>query len=108
MGDVPRIQLNNGRAIPQFGFGVFLVPPDDTVDAVAEALRAGYRHIDTAQMYGNEKEVGQAIRESGLHRDDVYITSKLNNGYHLPDDARGAFDETLAALGVDQIDLFLI
>ncbi len=108
MSDVPRIQLNNGRAIPQFGFGVFLVPPEDTVQAVTEALRLGYRHIDTAEMYGNEKEVGQAIAESGLHRDDIYITSKLNNGFHLPDDARRAFDETLAALGVDQIDLFLI
>ena len=108
MSDVPKIQLNNGRPIPQFGFGVFLVPPEDTVDAVAEALRLGYRHVDTAEMYGNEKEVGQAIAESGLHRDDVYITSKLNNGFHLPDDARRAFDETLAALGIEQIDLFLI
>jgi 2,5-diketo-D-gluconate reductase A len=108
MSDVPSIQLNNGRPIPQFGFGVFLVPPEDTVDTVAEALRAGYRHIDTAEMYGNEKEVGQAIAESGLHRDDVYITSKLNNGHHLPDDARRAFDETLAALGIEAIDLFLI
>jgi 2,5-diketo-D-gluconate reductase A len=108
MSDVPSIQLNNGRPIPQFGLGVFLVPPEDTVETVAEALRAGYRHIDTAEMYGNEKEVGRAIAESGLHRDDVYITSKLNNGYHLPDDARRAFDETLAALGIDQIDLFLI
>jgi 2,5-diketo-D-gluconate reductase A len=108
MSDVPNIQLNNGRAIPQFGFGVFLVPPEDTVDAVASALRAGYRHIDTAEMYGNEKQVGQAIAESGLARDDIYITSKLNNGFHLPDDARRAFDQTLADLGVDQIDLFLI
>ncbi|HVU61566.1 MAG TPA: aldo/keto reductase [Mycobacteriales bacterium] len=108
MSDVPSIQLNNGRPIPQLGFGVFLVPPEDTVTAVAEALRAGYRHIDTAEMYGNEKEVGRAIAESGLHRDDVYITSKLNNGHHLPDDARRAFDETLAALGVEAIDLFLI
>jgi 2,5-diketo-D-gluconate reductase A len=108
MSDVPSIQLNNGRPIPQLGFGVFLVPPEDTVATVAEALRVGYRHIDTAEMYGNEKEVGQAIAESGLHRDDIYITSKLDNGYHLPDDARRAFEGTLAALGVDQIDLFLI
>jgi 2,5-diketo-D-gluconate reductase A len=108
MSDVPMIQLNNGRPIPQLGFGVFLVPPEDTAAAVAEALRLGYRHIDTAEMYGNEKEVGQAIAESGLHRDDVYITSKLNNGFHRPDDARRAFDETLAALGIEAIDLFLI
>jgi 2,5-diketo-D-gluconate reductase A len=108
MSDVPSIQLNNGRPIPQLGFGVFLVPPEDTVATVSEALRVGYRHIDTAEMYGNEKEVGQAIAESGLHRDDVFITSKLNNAFHLPDDARRAFDETLGALGIDQIDLFLI
>jgi 2,5-diketo-D-gluconate reductase A len=108
MSDVPSIQLNNGRPIPQLGFGVFLVPPEDTAATVSEALRVGYRHIDTAEMYGNEKEVGQAIAESGLHRDDVFITSKLNNAFHLPDDARRAFDETLGALGIDQIDLFLI
>ncbi|HVS67734.1 MAG TPA: aldo/keto reductase, partial [Mycobacteriales bacterium] len=108
MSDVPSLQLNNGRPIPQFGFGVFLVPPEDTASVVGEALRVGYRHIDTAEMYGNEKQVGQAIADSGLHRDDVYITSKLDNAYHRPDDARRAFDATLAALGIDQIDLFLI
>ena len=108
MSDIPDVLLNNGRSIPQLGFGVFLVPPEDTAEAVAEALRIGYRHIDTAEMYGNEKEVGEAIADSGLDRDEIFITSKLNNGFHLPDDARRAFDETLAALGIEQIDLFLI
>jgi 2,5-diketo-D-gluconate reductase A len=105
---VPELILNNGRAIPQFGFGVFLIPPAETFDATAAALRAGYRHIDTAQMYGNEREVGQAVARADLDRTDVFLTSKLNNDAHRPDDARRAFDATLDALGVDAIDLFLI
>jgi 2,5-diketo-D-gluconate reductase A len=105
---VPDIRLNNGRTIPQLGFGVFQVPPDETRDAVATALRVGYRHIDTAQMYHNEEGVGAALADSGLDRDDVFITSKLNNAAHRPDDARRAFDGTLKALGLDHIDLFLI
>jgi 2,5-diketo-D-gluconate reductase A len=108
MTTVPNVSLNNGRSIPQLGFGVFLVPPEDTTKVTAEALRAGYRHIDTAEMYGNEKQVGQAIAESGLDRDELFITSKLDNGFHEPDDARRAFDGTLAALGIEHIDLFLI
>ncbi|HEX3901133.1 MAG TPA: aldo/keto reductase [Mycobacteriales bacterium] len=108
MTDVPNIALNNGQSIPQLGFGVFLVPPEDTARVTGEALQAGYRHIDTAEMYGNEKQVGEAIAASGLDREDIYITSKLDNGFHLPDDARRAFDETLAALGIERIDLFLI
>jgi 2,5-diketo-D-gluconate reductase A len=105
---VPEIILNNGRTIPQFGFGVFLVPPEETVTAVSTALQTGYRHIDTAEGYGNEKEVGEAIRKSGLDRADVFVTSKLANGAHRPDDARRAFDASLAALGFDYLDLFLI
>jgi 2,5-diketo-D-gluconate reductase A len=105
---VPEIMLNNGNRIPQFGFGVFLVKPDETEQAVATALEAGYRHIDTAEGYGNEKEVGQAIARSGLPRSDVYVTTKLGNGAHRPDDARRAFDESLQALGSDYVDLFLI
>jgi 2,5-diketo-D-gluconate reductase A len=105
---VPDITLNNGRTIPQFGFGVFLVEPKDTVEAVTRALEAGYRHVDTAEMYGNEREVGQAIAKSGLDRADVFVTSKLANSAHLPDDARRAFDGTLEALGFSYIDLFLI
>ena len=105
---VPEVSLNNGRTIPQFGFGVFQIKPHDTVKAVTEALEAGYRHIDTAEMYGNEKEVGTAIAKSGLDRADVYVTSKLNNGFHRPDDARRAFAGSLDALGFDYLDLFLI
>jgi 2,5-diketo-D-gluconate reductase A len=105
---IPEIVLNDGQRIPQFGFGVFLIPPRDTEAAVMRALEAGYRHIDTAQMYGNEAEVGQAIAKSGLSRGEVFVTTKLNNGTHLPEDARRAFDGSLKALGFDQVDLFLI
>jgi 2,5-diketo-D-gluconate reductase A len=108
MTGVPSIQLNDGNEIPQLGFGVFQIEPRDTVEAVTRALEVGYRHIDTAEMYGNEKEVGEAVRDSGLDRADVYVTSKLNNSFHRPDDARRAFDETLSVLGFDYVDLFLI
>ena len=105
---IPDVTLNNGQQIPQLGFGVFLIEPKDTVAAVSTALEAGYRHIDTAEMYGNEQEVGEAIRQSGLDRGEIYVTSKLNNDAHEPDDARRAFDESLKALGLDYLDLFLI
>jgi 2,5-diketo-D-gluconate reductase A len=105
---IPAIELNDGHTIPQVGFGVFQIPPEDTVPAVTAALEAGYRHIDTAQMYGNEREVGEAVRASELDRDEVYVTSKLSNAFHRPDDARRAFEGTLAALGSDHVDLFLI
>ncbi len=108
MNPVPDIMLNNGQPIPQLGFGVFLVKPEETADAVTAALEVGYRHIDTAEMYGNEREVGLAIAKSGLPRADVFVTSKLSNASHRPDDARRAFDQTLEALGFDYIDLFLI
>ena len=105
---IPNIELNDGHSIPQLGFGVFQIDPSDTQRAVCEALEVGYRHIDTAEMYGNERGVGEAVRESGLDRGDVYVTSKLNNGYHRPDDARRAFERTLSELGFDYVDLFLI
>jgi 2,5-diketo-D-gluconate reductase A len=105
---IPTIELNDGTTIPQLGFGVFQIPPAETARAVELALEAGYRHIDTAEMYGNERGVGEALRASGLGRDEVYITSKLNNGYHEPDVARRAFDRTLEELGMDHVDLFLI
>ncbi len=108
MSAVPDITLNNGNTIPQLGFGVFQIEPQDTAEAVREALRVGYRHIDTAEMYGNEREVGEGIRASGLDRGDLFVTSKLNNSFHEPDDARRAFDETLSELGFDYVDLFLI
>ena len=103
---VPNITLNNGVEIPQLGFGVFKVPPEDTARVVTDALEVGYRHIDTAQMYGNEAEVGQAIRESGIDRSELFVTTKLNNNVHEPDRARAALDESLAKLG--PIDLLLI
>jgi 2,5-diketo-D-gluconate reductase A len=105
---IPTITLNDGRTIPQLGFGVFQVDPARTAEVTGHAIEVGYRHIDTAQMYRNEAGVGEAIRASGLPRDDFFVTSKLNNGYHRPDDARRAFDESLEKLGLDQIDLFLI
>jgi len=105
---VPTITLNDQTTIPQLGFGVFQVPPEETAATVARALEVGYRHIDTAQMYQNEEGVGQAIAASGIARDEVYVTTKLNNGFHRPDDARRAFDESLARLGLDRVDLFLI
>jgi 2,5-diketo-D-gluconate reductase A len=105
---VPTITLNNGVEIPQLGFGVYQVPPEDTADVVTTALEVGYRHIDTAEMYGNEKGVGEAIARSGIDRGEVFVTSKLNNGFHRRDDALRAFDRSLADLGFDQLDLFLI
>ncbi|MPQ98976.1 aldo/keto reductase [Modestobacter sp. I12A-02628] len=108
MSSVPTIALNNGVEIPQLGFGVYQIDPADCVEAVTTALEVGYRHIDTAEMYGNEKEVGEAVRRSGLPRDEVFVTSKLNNGFHARDAALRAFDQTLADLGFDTLDLFLV
>ena len=108
MTQVPEITLNDGHSIPQVGFGVFQIQPDETAAAVSSALEAGYRHIDTAQMYGNEAGVGDGVTASGVDRADVYITSKLNNSFHRPDDARRSFDKTLEDLGSDYVDLFLI
>ncbi|MHA3701390.1 aldo/keto reductase [Jatrophihabitans sp. YIM 134969] len=108
MTSVPTITLNDGKAIPQLGFGVFQIKPEETAEATTTAFELGYRHIDTAEMYGNEAGVGEAFASSGLDRDDVWITSKLNNGFHEPDAARKAFDDTLAALKMDHVDLFLI
>jgi 2,5-diketo-D-gluconate reductase A len=105
---IPTIELNDGNAIPQLGFGVFQIPPPETAKAVELALAAGYRHIDTAEMYGNERGVGEAIRSSGIARDEVFVTSKLNNNVHRPDDARAAFERTLDELDFEHVDLFLI
>ena len=108
MSTVPDVKLRDGNSIPQLGFGVFQIKPADTEKAVTTALETGYRHIDTAEMYGNEKGVGDAVRACGLGRDEIFLTSKLNNGFHRPDDARRAFADTLTALGSDYVDLFLI
>ncbi len=105
---VPTVTLNDDRQIPQLGFGVFQVPPEQTQETVERAFEAGYRHIDTAQMYRNESGVGAAVKAAGLPRDELWITTKLNNGFHRPDDARRAFAESLDRLGLDQVDLFLI
>src|SRR4051812_13954134 len=95
---VPTVALNDGHSIPQLGFGVFQIDPAETAEAVTGALEVGYRHIDTAEMYRNERGVGEAVRSSGLDRAEVFITSKLDNGYHRPDDARSAFERTLTEL----------
>jgi 2,5-diketo-D-gluconate reductase A len=105
---VPEIELNDGRAIPQLGFGVFQIPPHETARAVAAALEIGYRHIDTAEGYNNERGVGEAVRASGLDRSEVFVTSKLDNRSHRSDDARRAFEGTLSELGLGYVDLFLI
>ena len=105
---VPTLELHDGTTIPQLGLGVYQVPPNQTEDVVRTALEVGYRHIDTAQMYGNEEGVGAALHSSGVPRDEVYVTSKLNNDNHRPDDVRRSFDESLKRLGLDRLDLFLI
>ena len=101
MTGVPTITLNNGVVIPQLGFGVFQIEPAQTRAATLTAFEVGYRHIDTAEMYGNEAQVGEALRASGLDRGEVFITSKLNNGYHDHDDALQAFDTSLQVMELD-------
>ena len=108
MSAVPTVRLNNGIDIPQLGFGVFQIPPQDTRAATLEALKVGYRHIDTAEMYGNEREVGEGVRDSGIDRAEVFVTSKLNNGFHAPEDALAAFELSLKVMKFDYLDLFLI
>ncbi|HXV93894.1 MAG TPA: aldo/keto reductase [Pseudonocardia sp.] len=108
MTDVPRIRLQSGAEIPQFGFGVFQVPPEETEQAVLSAFDAGYRHVDTAQMYGNEEGVGRALATSGLDRDEVFVTTKLDNSRHGHDAAIEALEGSLKRLGTDHVDLYLI
>lgn len=105
---VPVIELNNGVRMPQLGYGVFQVPDDETAAAVKAALEAGYRSIDTAAVYGNEKGVGQAIAESGIARDDLFVTTKLWNAAQGYDSTLKAFDDSMAKLGLEQLDLYLI
>ncbi|MFD8494532.1 aldo/keto reductase [Amycolatopsis sp. NPDC059657] len=105
---VPDVELANGGTIPQFGLGVFQIPPDDTAEVVREALEAGYRHLDTAQMYRNEKGVGEGVAKSGVAREDVFITTKLANDAHGYDNAINALEGSLQRLGTDYVDLYLI
>jgi 2,5-diketo-D-gluconate reductase A len=105
---IPHLDVNDGHNIPQLGFGVFQVPPEDTAEVVRHALSTGYRSIDTAAMYGNESGVGEAVTHSGLDRDEVFITTKLANDMHGHDNALRALDESLGKLGMDYVDLYLI
>jgi 2,5-diketo-D-gluconate reductase A len=105
---IPTITLNNGVEIPQLGFGVFQVPPDEVVEPVATALQAGYRLIDTAAVYGNETGVGKAIADSGVPRDELFITTKLWNTDQGYDSTLRAFDASLEKLGLETVDLYLI
>ena len=102
------ITLNDGISIPQVGLGVWQTPPEDTKRAVGSALDAGYRHIDTAAAYENELEVGQAVADSGVPREDVFLTTKLWNADHGYQSTLAAFDASVAKLGVDYLDLYLI
>lgn len=108
MTSVPNLQLNNGVAIPAIGLGVFQTPPEETTDAVAEALRVGYRHIDTAAAYGNEREVGEGIRRSGIPRERVFIETKIWINDYGYDQTLHGFDKSAKKLGVEQLDLLIL
>ncbi|MGH3495157.1 MAG: aldo/keto reductase [Sciscionella sp.] len=108
MSEVPLLTLNNDVLIPQVGFGVFLVPPDETSEAVASALELGYRHLDTARLYDNETQVGAAMATSGIPRSELFVTTKLWNADQGYDTTLRAFDASLTRLGLDYLDLYLI
>lgn len=114
---VPRISLNDGTTIPQVGFGTLNVPPGreptpentaKTAEIVSQAIQLGYRLIDTAQMYGNEKGVGAGVVASGVPRETLYVSTKLGNGNHRPDAVRRSFDESFEKMGIGYLDLFLM
>lgn len=104
----PAVEMNDGRSIPVIGFGVWQVPDDVVVDATLAALEAGYRHIDTAYLYYNERGVGEALRRSGLDREDIFVTTKVWNTDQGYEETLSAFDKSCGLLGLDQVDLFLI
>src|SRR3954470_20978760 len=104
----PLIKLNDGNSMPQVGLGVWQTPPEDTERAVATALDAGYRHIDTAAGYFNEREVGRAVANSGLPREEVFVPTKLWNVYQVYDTTLAAFEASMNRLGFDYLDLYLI
>lgn len=105
---IPTLKLNDGNDIPQLGYGVFRVPPADTERAVSEAFEVGYRHIDTAAIYGNEEGVGAAIAASGIPRDELFITTKLWNDRHDGDEPHAAIRESLDKLRLEKVDLYLV
>lgn len=105
---VPTITLNNGVTMPALGFGVFQTPPDETRIAVAEALRVGYRHIDTAAAYGNERGVGDALKQSGLPRSDVFVETKIWINDYGYDETLHSFTKSAGKLGLEQIDLLIL
>ncbi|HEX7280287.1 MAG TPA: aldo/keto reductase [Solirubrobacterales bacterium] len=106
--EAPLLTLHDGVEIPQLGFGVFQIPPEETQERVEEALAVGYRHVDTAAAYGNEAEVGAAVAATGVRREDVFVTTKLWNSEQGYDSTLRAFDESLERLGTGHVDLFLI
>ncbi len=105
---VPNLIMNDGRAIPQIGFGVWQVPDDQVTAATLEAFAAGYRHVDTAAIYENERGVGEAIARYGLPRDDIFLTTKVWNTDHGYDQTMRSFDKSVALLGVSEVDLYLV
>ncbi|MFB7100508.1 aldo/keto reductase [Streptomyces hydrogenans] len=105
---IPTVTLNNGVEIPQLGFGVFQVPDEETTAAVSSALEAGYRSLDTAAIYGNEAGVGKALAASGISREELFVTTKLWNADQGHDATLRAFDDSLAKLGLDYVDMYLI
>jgi 2,5-diketo-D-gluconate reductase A len=108
MTDVPLLTLNNGVQIPALGFGVFQTPPEETIAAVSAALATGYRHIDTAAAYGNEREVGEAIRRSGVYRSEVFVETKIWISDYGYDQTLHSFDKSAGKLGIDRIDLLIL
>jgi 2,5-diketo-D-gluconate reductase A len=108
INSIPQLSLNDSHTIPQLGFGVFQVPPEDTAGVVAKALETGYRSIDTARAYRNEAGVGEATARSGLAREELFVTTKLWNGDHGRDAAKAAFEQSLERLGYEYVDLYLI
>lgn len=105
---IPTVTLNNGVEMPALGFGVFQTAPEETVAAVSEALKVGYRHIDTAAAYGNEREVGEALRSSGLARDEVFLETKVWISDYGYDETLHAFEKSAGKLGVERLDLFIL
>lgn len=106
--DIPTFTLNNGVEMPALGFGVFQTPPDETIAAVESALSVGYRHVDTAAAYGNEREVGEALRRSGVDRSEVFVETKVWISDYGYDETLHAFDKSAGKLGIEQVDLLIL